>query len=232
MYRRLWRQEATRVPDQGFDTDFSAFDAEESGTNEHDRGRASGEDARLVALEQELAHVKPRLEAFARLEELADAKGTTPEAIAIQASIDVLQAEESKKRSELEEMEAAMRAADAQRQKHVEERDMLIQQQDEIRDELVIVLDEHTSIVDQMAEMIEELESIRADAIRLLGEKASLEMRGEELRGEVGSAIGEARRRTDLDTSSMETNDDEATAFDRFFEAEVVEDKARAWMLE
>jgi DNA repair exonuclease SbcCD ATPase subunit len=220
------------VPEQSSDTGFSAFDAEEPATTAEGVASASGDDALLSDLQSELAAAKPRLEAFARLEELADAQGSTPEAIAIQASIDVLTAEESKKRSELEALEAAAHAADAERQKHVEERDMLIQQREEIRDEIVIVLDEHTSIVDQMAEMIEELESIRADAIRLLGEKASLEMRIEELRDEVGAAGSESRRRTDVETSSMQIDVDEATAFDRFFEAEIVEDKARAWMLE
>ena len=228
----LTRQEATRVPDHDLDTEFSAFDAEEPDTTEEETAPASGDDAELSDLRRELADAQPRLEAFALLEELADAQGTTPEAIAIQASIDVLKAEESDKRSELEELEAAVRAADAERQEHVEERDMLMKQEEELRDEIVIVLDEHTGIVDQMAEMIEELESIRADAVRLLGEKATLEQRVEELRAEVGAAGHESRRRTDVETSAMETDEDEATAFDRFFEAEVVEDKARAWMLE
>lgn len=220
------------MPEQSFDTGFSAFDAEEPAKTAEVLASESGDDAILSDLQRKLAAAEPRLEAFARLEELADAQGTTPEAIAIQASIDVLTAEESERRSQLETMEAAVLAADAERQKHVEERDMLMQQQEELRDEIVIVLDEHTSIVDQMAEMIEELESIRADAIRLLGEKASLEARVAELRNEVGTAEGAARRRSDLETTSMATDDDEATAFDRFFEAEVVEDKARAWMLE
>ena len=222
------------MPHQRSDSGLSAFDAEEAETTEEDTASASGDDALLSDLQRELAEAKPRLEAFALLEELADAQGTTPEAVAIQASIDVLAAEESEKRSELEALEAAVQAADAERQKHVEERDMLKEQQDELRDDLVIVLDEHTSIVDQMAEMIEELESIRADAIRLMGEKATLEQRVAELRDEVGASSGETRRRTDVQTTSLQTSDDddEASAFDAFFEAEVVEDKARAWMLE
>ena len=222
------------MPHQRSDSGLSAFDAEEAETTEEDTASASGDDALLSDLQRELAEAKPRLEASALLEELADAQGTTPEAVAIQASIDVLAAEESEKRSELEALEAAVQAADAERQKHVEERDMLKEQQDELRDDLVIVLDEHTSIVDQMAEMIEELESIRADAIRLMGEKATLEQRVAELRDEVGASSGETRRRTDVQTTSLQTSDDddEASAFDAFFEAEVVEDKARAWMLE
>lgn len=220
------------MPEQDFDAGFFAFDAEDTATTEEFVASASGDDAQLADVERELAEAKPRLEAFARLEELADAQGTTPEAIAIQASIDVLKADEAEKRTELEEMEAAVRAADTDRQNHVEERDMLIKEQEAIRDEIVIVLDEHTGIVDQMAEMIDELEAIRADAVRLLGEKATLEQKVEDLRKEVGQAGNESRRRTDLETSSMDTDDDEATAFDRFFEAEVVEDKARAWMLE
>lgn len=209
---------------QGFDADFSA-------TTESMVAATSGDDVDVAGLRRELAEAKPRLEAFARLEELADAQGSTPEAIAIQASIGVLEGEESNRRDDLRKMEAAVVAADTERRKHVEERDMLIKQEDEIRDEIVIVLDEHTSIVDQMAEMIEELESIRADAIRLLGEKSSLEMKVAALRGQVDELSTGGNRRTGDDVS-METDSDEATAFDRFFEAEVVEDKARAWMLE
>lgn len=197
---------------------------------------ASGDDAELNRLRQEMADAKPRLEAFARLEELADAQGTTPEALALQASIDVYEAEETEKRSKLEAMEAALRAATAEAQSHVEERDMLVEELEEIRDETVIVLDEHTTIVEQMAEMLEELESIRVDAVRLLGEKATLEMKVEALRNEVSELGGTAARqtvarRTEVGTS-IESDEDEAVAFDRFFEAEVVEDKARAWMLE
>lgn len=220
------------MPDHDSGTESSAIDAEEPETTEEVTAAASGDDAELDDLRRELADARPRLEAFAVLEELADAQGTTPEAIALQASIDVLKAEEADKRSELEELDAAVRAADAERREHVEERDMLIKQQEEIRDDIVIVLDEHTGIVEQMAEMIEELESIRADAVRLLGEKAALERRVEELRDEVDAAGGETRRRTDVASEAMETDEDEASAFDRFFEAEVVEDKARAWMLE
>jgi len=220
------------MPDKSFDAAFSAFDAEDTATTEEVEASASGDDARLSDVERELAEAKPRLEAFARLEALAEAQGTTPEAIAIEASIDVLKTEETQKRSELEELEAAVRAVEADRQKHMEECDMLINEKEVIRDEIVIVLDEHTGIVDQMAEMIDELEAIRADAIRLMGEKAALELKVEELRGEVGRAGSESRRRTDLESASMETDADEATAFDAFFEAEVVEDKARAWMLE
>lgn len=220
------------MADQDFDTEYSASDTEDPATTEETTASVSGDDAELADLRRELAQAGPRLEAFARLEELAEAQGTTPEALAVQASIDVLQTEESGKRSELEDLTVAIRATEAERQEHVEERDMLIKQKDEIRDEIVIVLDEHTTIVDQMAEMIDELESIRADAVRLLGEKANLEMKVEALRNEVGAMGSSATRRsTDLG-SSMETDDDEATAFDRFFEAEVVEDKARAWMLE
>jgi chromosome segregation ATPase len=186
-------------------------------------GDASG-DATIAELRQQLADAAPRLEAFARLESLADAQGETPEALAIQATLDLLAAEESELRTKLEHVRAA-------KQQHVEERDMLIKQRDEIRDEIVIVLDEHTAIVEQMAEMIEELESIRADAVRLLGEKATLEMKVEALRNEVSALGGEVARRSGLETV-LPDDDDEATAFDKFFEAEVVQDKARAWMLE
>ena len=200
-----------------------SFGAEQSATTQPMSGVASG-DAMIAELRRELAEAAPRLDAFARLESLAQAQGETPEAVAIQASLDLLAAEEAEQRADLDEIKSA-------HQRHVEERDMLIKQQDELRDEIVIVLDEHTTIVDQMAEMIDELESIRADAVRLLGEKATLEMKVEALRNEANELGGEVARRSDFERV-LGADEDEASAFDRFFEAEVVQDKAPAWMLE
>jgi len=194
-------------------------------------GDATSGDVFAADLQRQLDEAAPRLEAFAQLEAMAEAQGETPEAIALQASLDVLKIEEDDRRAELQDLEDSIAKLQVVNQQHVEERDMLIKQQEEIRDEIVIVLDEHTTIVDQMAEMIDELESIRADAIRLLGEKATLEMKVEALRNEVSALGGEADRRTEFE-SAIGSDEDEASAFDKFFEAEVVEDKARAWMLE
>ncbi len=204
--------------------------AEESVTTEAEITVASG-DATVEDLRRQLDDAAPRLEAFAHLEALAESRGETPEAIALQASIDVLIADEAERRAALAKLEAELADLETDRRQHVEERDMLMKQKDELRDEIVIVLDEHTSIVDQMAEMIDELESIRADAVRLLGEKATLEMKVEALRNEVSALGGELTRRVEFETV-IGSDDEEASAFDKFFEAEIVEDKARAWMLE
>ena len=191
----------------------------------------TAENATISELQRRLAEAAPRLEAFAQLEALAEERNETPEAVALQASIDGLKIEEFERRAELRALEDAAERLSGDNQRHVEEREMLIKQHDEIRDEIVIALDEHTTIVDQMAEMIDELESIRADAVRLLGEKANLEMKVEALRNEVAALGGEVGRRAEME-SDLVVDDDEASAFDKFFEAEVVEDKARAWMLE
>ena len=194
-------------------------------------GDATSGDVFAADLQRQLDEAAPRLEAFAQLEAMAEAQGETPEAIALQASLDVLKIEEDDRRAELQDLEDSIAKLQVVNQQHVEERDMLIKQQEEIRDEIVIVLDEHTTIVDQMAEMIDELESIRADAIRLLGDSGTLEKKVEALRNEVSALGGEADRRTEFE-SAIGSDEDEASAFDKFFEAEVVEDKARAWMLE
>ena len=60
------------------------------------------------------------------------------------------------------------------------------------------------------------------------GDVATLEMKVEALRNEVDGFVVERRK----ESAGIIDDDDEATAFDAFFEAEVVEDKARAWMLE
>lgn len=196
-----------------------SFGAEESATI----GSVSG-DVTIAELQQQLADAAPRLEAFAHLESLADAQNETPKALAIRATLDLLATEEVDRRARLEELQAA-------NLQHIKERDALIAQRDEVRNEIVAVLDEHTATVEQMAEMIEELESIRADAVRLLGEKATLEMKVEALRNEAGALCGEVGRRSDFE-SALGEDEDEASAFDKFFEAEMHEDKARAWMLE
>jgi len=200
------------VTDRSFGTEVSATTESVSG------------DATIAELQQQLADAAPRLEAFAHLESLADAQNETPEALAVRATLDLLAAEEADRRATLEELRAA-------NLRHTEERDALIAQHDEVRNEIVTVLDEHTAIVEQMAEMIEELESIRADAVRLLGEKATLEMKVEALRNEAGALGGEVARRSDFE-SALGEDENEASAFDKFFEAEMHEDKARAWMLE
>ena len=216
-------QEATGVTE-------SRNGADDAMTTEVETAAASG-DVDVADLRRQLEAAAPRLEAFAQLEAIAEAQATTPEAVAAQASIDVLKVEEADRRAELRELEESIARLQQANQRHVEERDMLIKQKEEIRDEIVIVLDEHTMIVDQMAEMIDELESIRADAVRLLGEKAKLEARVQELRDEVGIIESSPSRRS-TDLAAAIEDEEEATAFDRFFEAEVVEDKARAWMLE
>lgn len=193
------------MDEQGTETEFpnnTEFEAVEAGD----------EVAELEELRRELADARPCLEAFAQLERLAEEQGTTPEAIAMQASMDVLTNQHQEKCSELEIIQEAIDSAEADRQ---------------------LVLDEHTAIVDQMAEMIEELESIRADAVRLLGEKATLEKKVKALRTETDAvAVAVHGERRADDRVLIEVDDDEAVAFDRFFEADVVEDKARAWMLE
>lgn len=204
---------------------------EQTQASEEVMSSASGVAGEFDELRRELAEAQPRLAAFAALEALAEEQGTTPEAIAIQASIEVLQSEEAERRDQLATLEAAILDADKERRRNVEARDELIEEQEKVRAELVIVLDEHTSVVDQMAEMIDELESIRADAIRLLGEKAELELKVEALRNEADALSGDVAR-LPRQRPVIESDDDEATAFDRFFEAEVEEDKSRAWMLE
>lgn len=212
------------MADQGFHTEFqtesefSAFDAEDASSAFSAPEEAatlmisSSDDAELEHLRRELAEAKPRLDAFAQLEQLAEAQGTTPDAIAIQASIEVLNEEADVKRSEVERLQSEIDTAEADRQ---------------------LVMDEHTAIVDQMAEMIHELESIRADAVRLLGEKATLEAKVEKLRAETdATAVAVHGERRSDSRAPIEADEDEAVAFDRFFEADVVEDKARAWMLE
>lgn len=203
------------------------FDAGASSSHEESNPQDS-DHAELEALRRELDEARPRLAAFAALEEMAEAQGSTPEAIALQASIEMLESAEADKRAAVEQLEIAVEATEANRATAAADVDELIEQRDALRAEIVEVLDEHTGVMDQVAEMIDELESIRADAVRLLGEKATLEMKVEALRNEVDGFVVERRS----ESAGIIDDDDEATAFDAFFEAEVVEDKARAWMLE
>lgn len=166
-------------------------------------GSPVDDESELAELRRALAEAQPRLDAFAALEALAEEQSTTPEAVAIQASIELLEAEQAEVREELERVQVE-------------------------RDEVVA---EHGTVVDELAEMLEELESIRADAVRLLGEKAELELKVEALRNDVSASFASPRSSGPSTLDSAQA-DDEATAFDRFFDADVEEDKARAWMLE
>lgn len=181
------------------------FGAAASSANEEAPSSTIGDD--IDALRRELEEARPRLAAFAALEEMAEAQGSTPEAIALQASIEMLESSEAEQRAVVDE---------------------LTEQRDALRAEIAEAESEHSAVVDEVAEMIEELESIRADGVRLLGEKAKLEMKIEALRNESDGIVVDRRR----DTAGIIDDADEATAFDAFFEADVVEDKARAWMLE
>lgn len=196
--------------------------------------------AQLIArLQASLAAVQPRLEAFSKLEALARERRSTPEGVAVQVTIDVLEEERDELLEELLQLQAT-------KKRQEEDIDMITEQRQIAQDESEIVVRDHAALVEETAELLDELDSIRADAVRLMGEKAALEEQLRALRSEVGALSGEE---TDGEPSVAAASDvspptpavsgvfdssdegDEAVAFDRFFDADVGTDKARAWML-
>ncbi len=212
---------------------------------------------KVTEYEAALRSAAPRLAAFKRLEELARSQGTTPEAIASQAAVEVMKREKdalvtllvglSKERDQLKG-EVAM---------------LLINKTEVTRanDELRI---EQDGIKDELRVLAEQLGQMRADSMRLLAERSKLTMQVAALRDEV-RALRDARDemqtaaptpvadavdpadavtepapvtavrpgRTAFETIATddETEQSEAEAFDAFFHAEVDHDKAREWIL-
>lgn len=233
------------------------LDWQESAPPPPNTGRATVAklEATIAELRAQLEAAAPRLDAFSRLEDLARERRSTPEAVAVQVTIDVLEedrrdlAEEvrvlTEDRAALADEISDLSAQQAQARGDL---NMLTEQRDTIS---VVVEDAETRHAELLAEttmLLEELESIRADGVRLLGEKAALEREVQALRDEAaalrdGEALPGAARRADDDpvwssptvasaeAFEVDLHSEEATAFDKFFEVDVGKDKARAWML-
>lgn len=203
----------------------------------------------LRRYEASLESAKGRLVAFARLEEIAKERHQSPEVVAARAAIELLETQESTLRAEVT-------ALQSQRESTKEDLSMLLVSKKQTIIELEDVRGNREELADEVAVMLNEIEAIRSDARRLNVEKGELETEVMELRLAVQTLERKAaslqenpgRRESDVDTDlsddadelavndgeealSVGMNNDEHEAFDRFFNANDVDEKARTWML-
>ncbi len=216
-------------------TSFTALSPMQAG------GNLQQQSHEIEQLRAQLAAEAPRLKAFTRLEALARERRSTPEAVAVQVTIDVLEIEQGELEGEVDRL-AAMRT------EYESEIAMLTRKREERVLDVEVLAQEHADLAAEAAELLSELDSIRSDAVRLMGEKAALEIEVAALRTEAGLLSGERSdrrssgghhpelhtvRSNPMGADAFDTSDEgaEATAFGKFFDADTGEDKARAWML-
>lgn len=180
----------------------------------------------VARLRQRLELAAPRLEAFERLEHLARERRSTPEAVAVQVTIDVLEEERGDLEAEIEEFRVQKAALQAENETILAERESAL-------DDVAEARAEYERLADQVSELIDEIESIRSDAVRLMGEKAALDVRVGEFHREIADLSEQRDAVAPKTSNAIEQSDDpdEEHAFDKFFQAEHGKDKARAWML-
>ena len=197
----------------------------------------------LSRYEASLQSAKGRLEAFARLEQIAKDRHQSPEVVAARAAVELLEGKEGRLRDDVEALESHRDAIK-------EELSMLLVNKKQTIIDLEEVRVNREGLADDVAGILNEIDSMRADARRLQKEKGELETQVMELRlvvaelerKEAGLQPNQGRRDTDVDgdveaeaLSSAEIavgmDADDSEAFDRFFNAGDVDDKARDWML-
>ncbi len=211
--------------------DDNSTDHEMSGDNSTG-ARAPEDVARIAELERQLADAVPILDAFARLENLARERRTTPEAVAVQVTIDVLE-------EEAQELKDATDLLEQEKRRHQGDVELLTKKRDAISVEIDGLEVRHGSLATDVGELIGDIDAIRADAGRLMAEKGELELKLEALRNEVEALerdrdamlSGEAAISARVPSNTaISTEGDDDEAFDKFFMAETGKDKARAWL--
>lgn len=207
--------------------------------------------AQLAEYQSALQRALPRLRNLERLEQLASDAGTTPEAMAQRAAIEVLRRERASA-----EAERAASVTECEQLKG--EMAMLNETKAKIGTDVIELRGEYDSLAIEVTDIVEQLTEMRMDARRLLEarnrlatEVAILQERLQELSGQpLPDAPAERRHAPVADTpvsdeddpvttrsncTSLSADDQteqlEAEAFDAFFHAEFDHDKSRDWML-
>ncbi len=191
---------------------------------------------RLAQYEKAFAKARPQIAAFQRLEELAEAQATTPEAMAREAAIAVQLEQENELRQSVEQL-------NTEREIAREELSVTLKHKKEVGDEMTLIQNEHDSLAYEVSELISEIESIRVDAIRLMKERSALQLEVEALRNERAAVDGEQPvvdvvQQTDAanivpgktDVSNLDAFEED-DAFSRFIDVDRGKDKARDWFV-
>ena len=209
--------------------------------NPAEQGEVAELRAQIAEYERVFKSAAPRLAAFRRLEEIAREQRVTPEAIAAEAAIDLLERERKALTEQVGKLEQARDEL---------EKDVVImlnkkKAEVEIIDDLKI---ENHDIHMEVGAILDELASLREDTVRLMSERSDLELHVRALRlelahlekgraqlrghsgpvDEAAAVPGKFSGQFEL-ASSEEA--DESERFDKFFHAKVEHDKARDWIL-
>jgi chromosome segregation ATPase len=219
-------------------------------TNRIDLDDAPALRSRLVEYERLWAEASARLAAFARLEELAQQQAVTPEALARRVAAERYEARVSQLRSEVEaleataasvnaeiaryeagRLEAVRRFTEAHHRLQALEADLtrLVADRDVQHQELLTL----TAQLDQRAREVHELAESR-DSLYL--EVTEL-LEGIEAVQDAGGAFATATQRAAVTEAGGKIDpvrfgdEDDADAFDEFFNADVGHDRSRDWIL-
>lgn len=191
---------------------------------------------RLGQYEKAFAAARPKIAAFQRLEELAEAQGTTPEAMAAEAAIAVQKEQQAELRQSVERLNTDREIAR-------EELSVTLKHKKKVGDEMTLIQNEHDSLAYEVSELISEIESIRVDAIRLMKERSALQLEVEALRNERAAVdyeepvieVDDHPAVADVVPVKTEVSDLDAfepdDAFSRFIEVDRGPDKARDWFV-
>ncbi len=133
---------------------------------------------KVTQYEAALRSAAPRLAAFKRLEQLARAEGTSPDAIASQASVEVMKREK-------DALVTLLAGLATERDQLKGEVAMLLINKTEASKAVDGLRTKHDELNLGVAELVEDLGRIRGEAARLVAERAALSSEVEALRAEV-----------------------------------------------
>jgi chromosome segregation ATPase len=208
---------------------------------------------KVTEYEAALRSAAPRLAAFKRLEELARSQGTTPEAIASQAAVEVM-------RREKDALVTMLAGLGHERDQLKGEVAMLLINKNEAGRAVADLQVDHDALEVEVGEIVEHLSQLRAESVRLVAERSELTLEIASLReqvrqltealeraqagepvdsGDSGESVPEpverrsSGKRTAVDSFDTDdvTEQQESEAFDAFFHAEIDHDKSRDWIL-
>lgn len=133
---------------------------------------------KLIEYGAALRSAAPRLAAFKRLEQLARTQGTTPEAIASQAAVEVMKREK-------DALVTLLAGLASERDQLKGEVAMLLINKTEASKAVAGLQLERDDLHIEVAEIVDQLAKIRTDAVRLMSERSELTVEVSALREEV-----------------------------------------------
>lgn len=174
---------------------------------------------KVTEYEAALRSAAPRLAAFKRLEQLARAQGSTPEAVAAQAAIEVLTREK-------DALVTLLAGLANERDQLKGEMAMLLINKTEASKAVESLTGRHQELNIEVADLLERLTEIRRDAVRLMSHRSELAVEVTSLRGEA-QALQDAIDHANRAIAYNDAIQRERNAADAAAQQAAVEDPAR-----